>query len=1071
MMTKAIRGCHRNRQVCSCNRNNQPSLSETPRVLNTYVIDMDDEDGGPPPPIPSRPVRTPAAASGMTSQLPGGIPQIPPRPFIRARSKSPGKLPMTLLLLMRGRAVETSSDDLSSIPAVSPRPSHKHVDPDIPTIPARPSRRPAHQQIERAPDIPPIPQRPPKRDPEQTPVQDLGDDYMIDGIEKRVPLLPATSDAEDLTPSLQELIIPPEIPRRPVHLEVHEDYDDVPVIPERPIRRSASGDGNVPVIPRRPVRKTSIESPVDEPSIPRRPSQRSRVYVEDDEPPAIPHRPAGRPASVKSTTSQDPEEPHPMLSTFKSTDSVVSQESSEPIIPPRPTRKPITKSLPENPAVGDVKESEPVIPPRPTRKSSIKSALDQAPEIYEEPGPIIPPRPTRKSSIRSIPEPVLEIHEEPEPIIPPRPVQKSSIKSIPETPEMAPDRELEAEPVIPPRPTRVSSIKSIAETPEFVPDGEHDAEPVTPPQPPRVSSIKSIPETPATAPDDECDLGPIIPPRPTRKSSTKSISQATEPLPAIPQRPTRTSSITSFKSQHSMDEEPESEQVHGGISAKSVEKVVETNDVPIETEEMEAPPSIPYPPKNIRVDETVEPELLAPPIEEVPAPQNQHPIITESETTEPTVPILPHEPKAEDSIPAIPPRPKKGTTERTLPESTPTIPSRPKKHEEPALRTAGIAALITQPIIPPRPQKFKSHLLPHVDSVPKVAMDQTRELVSTSGGGIFESVEAPIDSNQRHIDPESNLDMEHSGTTESAALPTKEAATPASELQAEVAAKLTKTKSPPVPARPQHKLARQFEHQVVKEKPIPPPRPMKPVLAGGSKFAGLRAQFAKDLNERLAKPPPPPPSKKEEVHSMESEPVLTETKAAETGENATGKVEDMRKGRAKGPVRRPPTVKPIVPAGWGVSEIAIVFEQKSQSEVAEQKNETEMQMEKTGRKTQTEERITSGDDGVRSLYVEGKVRDAGNRVGHPVEPMETSAVEEPVVAGKEEIKEPLEEVKAVNDEPVEVKDKEPVESEGVVLTDEAPCEIDQIRDMEVGHGRLRMEAPEQAQAKGEEVQE
>ena len=270
--------------------------------------------------------------------------------------------------------MQTPLED-TSIPAILQRPSHK-LDADIPVIPERPSKRPERPYPESEPtqDIPPIPQRPPKREPQQTPVQDLGDDYMIDGIEKRVPLLPETTDTQDLTLSLQELVTN--------HPEEHEASDELPVIPQRPIRRSTLEETDIPVIPERPVRKTSMESPVDEPTIPRRPSQRSRVSAEDDKPPAIPHRPAGRPASIKSTKSQDLEDlvEHPKLSTAKS----VGEESTEPIIPPRP----ILKSP----------EEEPVIPPRPTRKSSVKSI----PESVEE-SPSVPPRPTRTASIREYP--------------------------------------------------------------------------------------------------------------------------------------------------------------------------------------------------------------------------------------------------------------------------------------------------------------------------------------------------------------------------------------------------------------------------------------------------------------------------------------------------------------------------------------------------------------------------------------------------------------------------------------------------------------------------------------------
>jgi len=358
-------------------------------------------------------------------------------------------------------------------------------------------------------------------------------------------------------------------------------------------------------------------------------------------------------------------------------------------------------------------------------------------------------------------------------------------------------------------------------------------------------------------------------------------------------------------------------------------------------------------------------------------------------------------------------------------------------------------------------------------------MDQTPELISTEGGGIFESVEEPIYSKQRHIDPETILDVKPLTNAEEGSPPPptiipKEAASPASELQTEVAAKL-KAKSPPIPARPQHKLARQFEQTVPKEKPVPPPRPTKPVLvAGGSKFAGLRAQFAKDLNERLAKPPAPLPTKKEEeVHSMDPEPVAVAVATAAVAGVVGEKVADVRKGRARGPTRRPPTVKPIVPAGWGVSEIAIVFEQKSLADAAE-KVEGETQIGKREGEMQTGERVIEGENGVKTVYLDGKVADGGNEIGHAVVPLE-KATEEPV-EGEKEVAQPLEEGKDTDEESVEAKEWRPIEHEGFIPSEDEPGEVEKIEDMEEGHSGFHTEPKEESeevdpQAKGENVEE
>ena len=588
---------------------------------------------------------------------------------------------------------------------------------------------------------------------------------------------------------------------------------------------------------------------------------------------------------------------------------------------------------------------------------------------------------------------------------------------------MAPDNEHDAEPIIPPRPARKSSIKSIPETPEMAPDYEHHAEPVIPPRPVRPASIKSIPETA----NDGQDVEPVVPPRPTRKTSSRSIPETTELVPIIPQRPTRRSSVQSVKSQYSI-EEPELEKVPSTTGSlgngPEISEVPETSQTCLEN------------------DQYVQPEELAPPIEEIPTSPHQHPVTIEA----------PDKLK-EESVPEIPSRPSKKPVE----EPIPNIPPRPNKHDEPGFRTAEIAALASQqPIIPPRPQKPKPH---PADPVPKVAMDQTPDLIST-GGGVFESVEEPISSKQRRIDPETILDVKppHPSLQQSPPSVPKEAAAPASEVQTEAAAKLTKAKAPPIPARPQHKLARQFEQQTVKEKPAPPPRPTKPVLAGASKFAGLRAQFAKDLNERLAKPPAPPPTKKEEeVHSMEVEPVAVAAVATATlgsgvaavvAVKESGKVEDVRKGRARGPTRRPPTVKPIVPAGWGVSEIATIFEQKGLSQVGETDN--------SERESQTGERLIESDNAVKMVYLDGKVEDEGSGIGHAVVPMETSAMEEPEME-KAEVVEPMDEGIRNSEEPAEIKAIEP-EPEGVAPTDDV---VEKIKGMEEGHSGFHVEDAEE----------
>jgi len=158
----------------------------------------------------------------------------------------------------------------------------------------------------------------------------------------------------------------------------------------------------------------------------------------------------------------------------------------------------------------------------------------------------------------------------------------------------------------------------------------------------------------------------------------------------------------------------------------------------------------------------------------------------------------------------------------------------------------------------------------------------------------------------------------------------------------------------------------------------------------GSRFAGLRAQFAKDLNERLAKPPPPPPQK-EVVHSMECEDSTTKEVEDAASTEGTVKMEavgDMRKGRARGPQRRPPTVKPIIPDGWGISTISRIFEQRRG------KGEREVE-------TQTGEKVIESGGGVKTVNIEGGP--GGEHVVH----VTTKDVENPVEEGKRVVEDGL----------------------------------------------------------------
>ena len=171
----------------------------------------------------------------------------------------------------------------------------------------------------------------------------------------------------------------------------------------------------------------------------------------------------------------------------------------------------------------------------------------------------------------------------------------------------------------------------------------------------------------------------------------------------------------------------------------------------------------------------IEPEGAALPIAEVPGSPRQHPVIparptkVEHKHVEPEETALsiqegrtsPHQ------HPVIPARPKKHEPTEPTPTqdaiakpeemSVQDVPHRPKTSEEPALRTAGFAALSTTPVIPPRPTKVKAD-----PTLPKVTMDQTLEVVQTEGG-TFQSVEEPnYSKNRNQIETEDILNVKGS---------------------------------------------------------------------------------------------------------------------------------------------------------------------------------------------------------------------------------------------------------------------------------------------------------------------
>ena len=811
------------------------------------------------------------------------------------------------------RPVEaTAEETTTTIPAIPPRPSRQQaLEADLPPIPARPSKRPQKHDSEVPGQLEP-PELPQRETWTETPVLPPTEDYLIDGLEKHVPLLPAET-SEDLTPSLSELVFVPHTPRRPIARESMESHasEDVPSIPARPRRRTSTdtqGDTEVPVIPQRPSRTRSME-PSEEPPLPRRPSQKSQK----------------------------------------------TNDEETPIIPARPTRKPSMESI-----------EEPIVPQRPIRRPSIKSEKSDT--------------------------------EPPEQTSTPSQSRRLSVKSIPETTDEPP------EPVIPARPTRTPSIKSIPE----VGVGSPESVPSVPPRPPRTPSIKSIPET--AAPDQ---------------------------VPVVPQRPARRGSVKSFKSQHSIDE-IEQDPSSSDKSPESVPSIPEKKEDISDAEEdagREGDLKIPERPKIVEERKHLDEKegATAPAIEEVPTSPHQHSLITDvSEDeipTEATLPnILPQPPKEEESLashidqqqhslPKIPSRPTKKHPAREdhislhheEEHSTPAIPARPIKKSvategQPSeLRTAAIAGLTATaltpsiPSIPPRPTRKPKSAEPA--AAPQVAMDQTPRTIPTPTG-LVTSTETPLATRKHDIPPASKSPSSTASDLASSAKSQPPTTTVIGTKQPGV--------KPPIPARPIHKVARQFEQaqllqQGQKEKPTPPPRPVKVpgALAGGSKFAGLRAQFARDLDAKLAKPPPAVPTKaEEEVHTISpaegssaSEGIGDLARGEDTKSGSvTSTVGDVRKGRARGPQRRPPTVKPIVPEGWGISVISTVFEQRVVSPVRERSASAES--EKKESTSQTGEFVIESEQGVKTVYVEGGVVAGGHGLQHIVVPMETKNAED-----------------------------------------------------------------------------
>ena len=138
----------------------------------------------------------------------------------------------------------------------------------------------------------------------------------------------------------------------------------------------------------------------------------------------------------------------------------------------------------------------------------------------------------------------------------------------------------------------------------------------------------------------------------------------------------------------------------------------------------------------------------------------------------------------------------------------------------------------------------------------------------------------------------------------------------------------------------------------------------------------------------------PKKGEEEEVHSVVEEKKEV-VKEGEKKDDVLEKIGDVRKGRARGPQRRPPTVKPIIPAGWGISVISTVFQQPvrkatTEVKVREPAVESKRELESLGLsegEALIGEMIIENENGVKSLFLEGGITPGGSGVEDVAVPM------------------------------------------------------------------------------------
>ncbi|KAK9313170.1 hypothetical protein V1522DRAFT_355269 [Lipomyces starkeyi] len=164
--------------------------------------------------------------------------------------------------------------------------------------------------------------------------------------------------------------------------------------------------------------------------------------------------------------------------------------------------------------------------------------------------------------------------------------------------------------------------------------------------------------------------------------------------------------------------------------------------------------------------------------------------------------------------------------------------------------------------------------------------------------------------------------------------PTGPAATMPTQEPSGISPKHSPAVTPPVETAPSKSLgALSAAPPVTKPKPPPPARP--------NKLSGIRAAFAKDLESRFgkagpmpfmmprpAKPAPVSPvAEPEDTQMTEDRPApVLDSKSTPPAPAKETKLDDVRKGRARGPRGRKLPAPTELPGGWGFSSVVTVWE-------------------------------------------------------------------------------------------------------------------------------------------------